>query len=80
MTGLSPKTFPPNDNNFSPMTEPINAGRRQEGIAKEARPLGWGTIGSQQDAAAFIALIDDVIQIGWGWGLEGLEAKIVEDQ
>jgi hypothetical protein len=38
------------------MQKAIKACHGQEGIAKKIKPLGWGTVGSEQDTALLIAL------------------------
>jgi hypothetical protein len=80
MTLLGSEAVTANNDNLSPVTEPINAGRGEQGIAKEGRPFAGRTVGGQQNTALFITRVDDIVQIAGGRGLKGLEAKVIEDQ
>ena len=62
------------------MGQAVQAGGCQQGIAEEVGPFLWGSVAGEEDGAAFVPLVDDVVEVlrsGWR---ERLEPEVIERQ
>jgi hypothetical protein len=57
--------------------QPIGGRRGEQGLAEELRPFGAIAIRRQQDRAAFIPFVDDVVEILGARRSERLEAELL---
>src|SRR5438876_4654306 len=62
------------------VSQAIECRRREQRLAEELRPLRAIAITGQQDRAAFIPFIDDVVQILGTRGAQRFEPEVVEDE
>lgn len=60
--------------------EAVKTGGGQKRIAEDLGKLVDGAVGGDEDGAAFVALIDDVVEILGGGRAQGFETEIVEDE
>jgi hypothetical protein len=77
---LSSEAGTGDDDDLSAVSEPIQASRGQERIAEQVRPFLRGPVTGEQDTAAFVPLIDDVVEVLGGGGVERFETEVVQDQ
>lgn len=52
----------------------------QQAVEEQVRPLSRSAVGSQQDAAPLVALVNHVIQILRSRLLEGFEAEVIQNE
>jgi hypothetical protein len=77
---LSAEAITTDENDLGAVKETVEASRGQERIAEKVRPLGRGAVRSEQDAAALVPFVNNIIQVLGRGRLERLEAKVVEDE
>ena len=77
---LSSEAGTGDDDDLSAVSEPIQTGRGQERIAEQVRPFLRGPVTGEQDTAAFVPLIDDVVEVLGSGRVERFEAEVVQDQ
>jgi hypothetical protein len=77
---LGAEAFALQDNDFGAVGQAVQARRSQEWIAKEFRPLTGGAVGSEQDTALFVTLINNVIEILRTGRAQWFEAKVIQDE
>src|SRR6266704_2325520 len=65
---------------LGPIKQTIQPSGSQKRIVENIGPLGRGTVGCQQNAALFVALVDDVVQVFGTGRLDGLEPEIVKNE
>ena len=60
---LSSEAASGDDDRVGPVGQAIQASRGKQRIAEQLRPLLRGTVAGEQDAAALVPLVDDVVEV-----------------
>ena len=71
----------PGDNHHSSIVgQAIQACRGQQRITEQVGALFWRAVAGEEDPPAFVALVDDVVEILRSRGMEGLEPEVIQHQ
>jgi hypothetical protein len=74
------KLWPVISTKCAPWVRRFEGRRGEQGLAEEVRPLGAVAIRSQDNGAAFVALVDDIVEILRAGRPEGFEPEVAEDE
>src|ERR687891_298680 len=77
---LGPETAPSDDHGLGMMRQPIQPGGGQEWIAKQVWPLRGSPVTGDQNAAKFIALVHDIVEVRRGRVDQGFQPEVVEHE
>ena len=70
---VSSEAGPGDDHHSSIVGQAIQACRGQQGITEQVGPLFWRAVAGEEDAPAFVTLVDDVVEVLRSRWVEGLE-------
>ena len=77
---MSPVAAPLDDEDVSTMGQSVQACRSEQRLLEKVRPLCEVAVAGEEDAAALVALADDVVEVLGGGRAQGLEPEVVEDE
>lgn len=77
---LGPEALAGDLHEVSPVRETIESGRGQQGLPEELGPFSTITIRGQENGAALVAFVDDIVEILGPGGAEAFEPEIVEHE
>ena len=80
LRALSSEAGSGDDDHVSTVGQAIQAGRGEQRIAEQLRPFLRGTIAGEQDAAALVPLVDDVVEVLRGRRSQWLEPEVIQHQ